>query len=109
MVVQVGYVHRNLASFMKMLDADNDIHLSKRNASYIQDNQTMKRTPARVNKNLPEFDLWLPRQGDTKGQKKEKGFCGSFQSGCDAKCMKEACKSSHHKSQLGFQRLAGTF
>ena len=53
-------VKKNLASFVKMVEEDNDIVLSKK-GSYIKNNPTGEKVPLRLNNGTPEFDVWIKK------------------------------------------------
>ena len=55
---QVADVTKNLASFTKMIEDDNDIYLSKK-GSYSKNLPTGKKIELRIEDGVPKFDLWL--------------------------------------------------
>lgn len=54
----VADITKNLASFTKMIEDDNDIYLSKK-GSYIKNLPTGKKIALRIEDRVPKLDLWL--------------------------------------------------
>ena len=60
MTCQVADVKKNLASFVKMVQEDNDIVLSKK-GSFIKNLPTGNVIPLQLEKGTPQFDLWMKK------------------------------------------------
>ena len=68
MSVQVTDARRNLASFLKMLAAGNDITVSRKKGCFITNEKTDVKIPTRSKKEwTPELDL-CPKKGQSYGK-----------------------------------------
>ena len=63
MTVQVADVKKNLASFVKMVNDDNDIVLSKK-GSFIKNVPTGKMIKLNLDKGTPQFDVWVKKASE---------------------------------------------
>ena len=60
MTCQVTDVKKNLGSFVKMVNEDNDIVLSKK-GSYIKNNPSGKMIKLKLDQGTPQFDVWVKK------------------------------------------------